>query len=269
MTLLGQPQSGAPVHREHTAHTDFFGSAESDQVSSTHRSGIIAPVTSKRIHSKWFPFRLDTWRRRVRAVIVFAISTSVAAVIGDYAIRGWTDVARAVVTDRGTNTGRPNVGCVGGTTGGGPNTAAVSDVDIEFRVALPGECLWSSDRSPLAPRDYVNLLLTYRNSSTKIQRDVDVWTALRSDIELVPKSTMIYNSNYPNGLEAGTEAIGSNGILIGSYAPGAVAYVRFSVVLPAGSLSCGESVLHPAAFVRPAGMSAHQKSATVTVYKRC
>lgn len=235
----------------------------------TRACGIIAAVPPNRQRPQRIARPLQRWKRGVRAAVGFVFCAAAAGVIGDKAVKVWSDVSHAAVVDRSTNSGLPSIPCVGASAGGGANTHGGAVVDVDLRVALPNECVWSSDRSPLVPRQTVNFLLTYRNSGTKLQRDVGAWINLPPDAELVPKSTMIYNSNNPGGIEAGTEAISSKGILIGSYAPGAVAYVKFTVVLPSGSLKCGESTLRTVGSVRPDGLNQYYNTATVTVYKGC
>jgi len=120
------------------------------------------------------------------------------------------------------------------------------------------------------PGDTLQYRIVYTNIGDTTHRNVVIRDELPKNVALVPKSTYIFNQTYPNGTPVGTDGITAGGIDIGSYGPGANAYVAFKTKLPvATKLACGENVIKNIGFVVPKGMNNYYGSATTTVTKTC
>ncbi|VXB39022.1 hypothetical protein [Aeromicrobium sp. 9AM] len=145
------------------------------------------------------------------------------------------------------------------------------DLAVRLDAQRPGaHCEWADEVSPVGSRKKIELLITYKNTSAKTQRDVIATLDLPWQLGLVPESTVIANGSNPDGLQLDHDAIANTGIPIGGYRPGSVAYVKVTVVA-AGfqSLECGWSDVHPRVYVAPKGLDPWYAEATIRMFKDC
>jgi hypothetical protein len=113
-------------------------------------------------------------------------------------------------------------------------------------------------------------MITYTNAGNTKQNNVVIRDSLPLTMSLVPGSTKVTNSTYPNGQLVSNDNITHGGITIGNYSPGAVAYITFRVKVPAADkLECGNTVFNNVGVARPEGMQEYFDIATTTVNKEC
>lgn len=91
--------------------------------------------------------------------------------------------------------------------------------------------------------DYIECQLYYRNTSDVLQENLMVRYVLPNNLEYVPDSTVLYNSNYQSGVSLRDNTITTTGINIGHYQPQGNAYVRFTVRVVDNSLAVGSNCL--------------------------
>lgn len=84
--------------------------------------------------------------------------------------------------------------------------------------------------------EYVNLLADQVNNV--MIRDI-----LPTNVEYVPNSTYLYNSNYQNGVLLAENTIATSGINIGSYNAKGNAYIRFTGKVVDKTMACGNNQL--------------------------
>jgi len=116
----------------------------------------------------------------------------------------------------------------------------------------------------------VRVLLTYENVSHSVQKNVIISTALPPGMTLIPGSTFLYDTDSPAGITDRSNNIGGGGIIIGSYDPGAFAYVVFSLEVPSTeALACGTNYLPVTGQVQASGGRIYRNTAIVTVTRKC
>ena len=121
------------------------------------------------------------------------------------------------------------------------------------------------------PGETVDYLIQYKNDAqTTTMNNVVVKDALPAGVTYIPGSTVLANGNFPTGKTASDNIATTNGLNIGSYAPGASAWVRFSAkVADNDSLSvCGTNTLVNTATVI-SDYGTKTDTATVTTAKTC
>ena len=114
---------------------------------------------------------------------------------------------------------------------------------IAKQVALPGG-QWAKNVTA-QPGQTLSYSLSFKNTGNTTLNNVVIRDQLPARMKIVPGSTKIYNSNHPNGVAAGNDAIvGNGGINIGSYNAGSNAYVIFKAsVDQVDKLNCGSNNL--------------------------
>jgi uncharacterized repeat protein (TIGR01451 family) len=142
-------------------------------------------------------------------------------------------------------------------------------MEVSKQVAIPGQP-WTENVN-VDPGATVSYLITVKNTGNTQLDHVSIRDKLPKDVRIVPGSTMIYNSNYPGGIAAGSDAVVSNGIDIGSYGVNGGAYVKFKATLPnADKLECGtnKQTNTGEAFI-PGKPDVVRDTADVTIKKKC
>ena len=91
--------------------------------------------------------------------------------------------------------------------------------------------------------DKVEFQIEYKNTSTESQKDVVIDTDLPSNIRIVSGTTKLYSTKYPSGLLSTDDSIIDKGVMIGSYAAGANAFVRFTTEVVNDNFTCGKFIL--------------------------
>jgi len=142
-------------------------------------------------------------------------------------------------------------------------------VDFFVRPYRNDECFETSVAPSVTP-SMVEFEIRYKNTSNIIQNNVVLSVQLAKSLYLIPGTTYLMNGDYPNGHQVDTDAISANGIIVGSYAPGAAAYIAFEVDTPAiNDLRCGRNVLRSVDYAQPKGMDYFYNTADIILTRPC
>lgn len=125
------------------------------------------------------------------------------------------------------------------------------------------------DNYKAEPNEVVDFIIRYKNTGEVVQKNVNVKDTLPTGMVYVAGSTVLANSNQPNGASV-ADGVVAGGINIGDYAPGANAWVRFKarVVTNVHLPECGHNTLKNVGFVKT-DAGTKNDDATVTVTKVC
>lgn len=117
-------------------------------------------------------------------------------------------------------------------------------VEKKVRIAGDSDKTWK-DTVTANIGDKVEFLIGYRNTSGVAQRNVIIKDILPNNLRYVPGTTILKNSNFPNGAKVVDNQPGiiTDTINIGSYGPNANAYVMFTAEVVNNSLACGHNTL--------------------------
>ncbi len=99
-------------------------------------------------------------------------------------------------------------------------------VEQKARVVGRGK-EWIEDSIDAKVGDIIEFQTQYRNLSEESQYGVAIRGILPEGLQYVEGSTILYNSNFPDGEPVESDGITTSGISIGNYSAGANAYVRF------------------------------------------
>ncbi len=91
--------------------------------------------------------------------------------------------------------------------------------------------------------DKVEFRIGYKNTSDKQQDGVTIKDILPSNLKYVDGTTVLKNSTHPNGATAAHDYLVKEGTKIGSYGPGANAYVYFTAEVVDEDLKIGANTL--------------------------
>jgi uncharacterized repeat protein (TIGR01451 family) len=146
----------------------------------------------------------------------------------------------------------------------------VPGVKVKKEVQIHGQNDKWAQSNTAQPGDTLDYMITYENAGNSQQDTVVIRDSLPLNMALVPGTTKVYNSNYPNGQLVTSNNITAGGITIGSYTPGASAYITFQAKLPAADkLECGTTTFNNVGVARPQGMQEYYDTATTKVEKKC
>ena len=161
------------------------------------------------------------------------------------------------------------------------NPCQAGSVTVLARVMVPGVKIvkqsevagqtnkWS-DNNTASPGDMMKYMITYQNTGNTTQKSVIIRDSLPPHMTLVPNSTYLYNSNNANGVLYNSNNVVNGGIVIGDYAPGAGAYVIFSVKIDdASKLACGNNDFRNVGVAHPQGMNEYYNTAITNVMNQC
>lgn len=138
------------------------------------------------------------------------------------------------------------------------------EYEVSKQVAIPGQP-WAKSVTT-EPGKEVSYLVTFKNTGNTTLNNATVRDQLPANMQIVPGSTTITNSNHPNGVAAGTDDVVKNGIVIGNYAPNSTGYVKFKAkVADQDKLPCGTTKLVNTAFAYTPNGTPIQDTADVTV----
>ena len=150
-----------------------------------------------------------------------------------------------------------------------------NDFTIEKTVRKDGQTGTDSwkDSITASAGDKINYQIYYKNTSGASQKDVMIKDTLPAGGKVSYKNgtTMLYNSDYPNG-KVMPDGITGQGINIGNYAAGANAYIRFTAeIVSADKLDCNDNILtnYAEAYLASNTQGTRKDSAVVTVKKDC
>lgn len=115
---------------------------------------------------------------------------------------------------------------------------------INKEVRLAGTADWS-DNVTAQVGDKVEFQIEYQNTDRKNEthNNVTIRDVLPKNMKYVAGSTILFNSNHPDGGKIKEDTVTTTGINIGSYGKGANAYVRFTAEVVDNSLACGSNTL--------------------------
>lgn len=152
----------------------------------------------------------------------------------------------------------------------GMGTFGYGQVYVGLTAKLSSNDCWSEYLAPVTPGSTVKFLITYRNLTPAVEKNIQVFVILPKGFQLVPNQTYIYNGSWPKGFQDTSNDLDEGGLIIGSYAPRAVAYVAFYAAVPFGiKMSCGWNDFRPMAFVRPEGLPEYYDTADLRVARQC
>ena len=116
------------------------------------------------------------------------------------------------------------------------------DIIVDLKVRPEGEKKWRS-KIEAGIHDTVQWQITGINMHEDKVNDVMVRVVLPTNAMYVPGSTILYNSNYQDGVRLSDNTLTTKGIIIGSYNPRGNFYVRFSTVICDNTLASGTNKL--------------------------
>jgi uncharacterized repeat protein (TIGR01451 family) len=120
------------------------------------------------------------------------------------------------------------------------------------------------------PGDRLRYKIEYKNSGNTEQKKVVIRDSLPVKMNLVPNTSVLYNSNNPKGKKLTSNNVTNGGIIIGDYLPGGNAVVVFEVDMPkADALPCGNTTFTNVGVARPEGMNEYYNVAKTTTNKKC
>lgn len=150
-----------------------------------------------------------------------------------------------------------------------PQFADTSKFTVSKLVSKHGDNKWVENYSA-KPGETVDFLIQYKNTGDVQHDDVTFRDTLPAGTTYVSGSTIYGNSKYPKGTKASDNITNETGINVGSYAPGANAWVIFSAkVADNDNLPvCDSNTLVNKAKVTTEGGSL-EDTANVTVSRTC
>jgi uncharacterized repeat protein (TIGR01451 family) len=121
------------------------------------------------------------------------------------------------------------------------------------------------------PGDKLEYLIRFKNEGNTQLEDVMVGDNLPKYNSYVTGSTMLSNSNHPDGISANNDNITKGGIDVGNYTPGAVGYVWFTAQLDNKTAyeKCGQYEVVNVGVVRAKGMNEFYNTASVKINVEC
>lgn len=116
-------------------------------------------------------------------------------------------------------------------------------VNTTVRLANDTDKIWKKEVDAKIG-DKVEFQIEYKNTSNIKHEDVVIRDILPSNLKFVGGTTL-YNTNHPKGMTMDNpEHVVDKGMFIGSYNPGANAFVRFTAEVVNDNFTCGDFVLH-------------------------
>jgi len=128
---------------------------------------------------------------------------------------------------------------------------------------------WSNNNTA-KPGDTMKYMIEYGNTGNTDQTKVIVRDSLPAHMSLVPGTTKVTNAQYPQGTAISSNDVVNGGINIGTYKPGANAFVTFEVKIDdADKLACGATEFRNVGVAHPEGLNEYYNTAITTVNKDC
>ncbi len=139
---------------------------------------------------------------------------------------------------------------------------------VKKEVSTDGKT-WVDDTVKAAAGSTVQYRITYQNTGTNQQDNVNLRDTLPTGVSYVPGSSLIANATTGGVYKPTIDGITTTGIVAGSYAPQGNVYYKFSAKLPSeDQLKCGTNTLVNNARALTSGGS-KDDTATVTVDRTC
>jgi uncharacterized repeat protein (TIGR01451 family) len=122
-----------------------------------------------------------------------------------------------------------------------PQFAPTDKFETTKQVRKLGDTTWKKSVN-INAGDTLQYRITYKNAGEVNEYDVVVKDTLPAGISYVPGSSVLTNTNFPNGKTVSDNVVASSGINIGSYKPGSIAYLQFNAKVNNDvTLSCGSN----------------------------
>ncbi len=145
----------------------------------------------------------------------------------------------------------------------------VKGITVDKQVRVKGTEAWSTNNTA-KPGDTLEYMISYKNMGNVPQNNVVIRDNLPPKLTYVPGTTYLKNTTNPDGVKYNSDNIASGGIVVGNYSPGAAAYVKFDVKIPAeNQLACGKTEFRNVGVAKPEGMNEFYNTAITTVDKPC
>lgn len=156
-------------------------------------------------------------------------------------------------------------------------------VTVMARVMIPGTKVvkqvekasetdkWATTNSA-NPGETLKYMISYQNTGNTTAKDVIVRDNLPPYLTYVPGTTKIVNGSHPASNPAidDTNKLTTDGIVIGDYAPGAVAYVTFEAkIADEAKMPCGVTRLTNVGVAHPTGTPEYFNTAYTNVNREC
>lgn len=114
---------------------------------------------------------------------------------------------------------------------------------VEQRVRLAGEAEWQTSIEAKVG-DMIEYSLQYKNTSEdEYHENVMIQDFLPNNMQYISGSTVVYNSNHPDGFALDQDSLVTTGINVGHYYPGANAAVVFTAEVIDKNLQNGSNTL--------------------------
>lgn len=107
----------------------------------------------------------------------------------------------------------------------------VPSLKIEKKISTPGSAAGWQEHINVEPGTKVKYLLTITNNGNTTLRNVGVSDKLPEHVSYVPNTTMLTNSNHPNGVSLSSNQIVAGGVNIGDMGPGSNAHLTFEAIV--------------------------------------
>lgn len=149
-----------------------------------------------------------------------------------------------------------------------PQIQKTTNFEFVKKVSKKAANKWT-DSYTAQPGEVVDFMLSYKNTGEVQHDDTTFRDTLPNGLTYVANSAKWSNARQQNVAIEGTKLVDGTGVNVGSYAPGANAWVTFSAkVADKSKLDCGKATLKNVAKVTTGGYSV-EDNATVIVKKEC
>ncbi len=138
-----------------------------------------------------------------------------------------------------------------------------SGLSVVKQVRKVGETTWTTSDAA-QPGDTLEYMISFKNEGNTTLKDVIFADNMPAHVTYVPGSTKLKNGLNPNGVTLKTDNITKGGIIVGDYAPGAVAYVMFQAKVDP-NLTVGCHDLQNVAGVKATGVTGVENYASTKV----
>jgi hypothetical protein len=132
------------------------------------------------------------------------------------------------------------------------DTIQSQDASLQLLGKTGTSSCWSEAVDAAPPNAIVTIVLEYKNISHAQQNDVVLRVNLPTGFHVVPDSTYLGHQYCPLGCLITDTKLIDTGINVGSYAPGANAWIIFAIYIPTNEhLACGQATLALSGAVQP------------------
>ena len=164
---------------------------------------------------------------------------------------------------------------------GNENPCQAGSIVVQARVIVPGTKVvkqvekasetgkWATTNTA-NPGDVLKYMITYTNTGNNTANNVIVRDNLPPYLTYVPNTTYVFNGSNPSGALDKSNAVTTDGIIIGNYAPGITAYVTLEAkVADESALPCGVTRLTNVGIAHPTGTPEYYNTAYTDVNHTC